>query len=83
MDTLFDLASILTPIIILLTLGYGLACWAYPFRICRACRGSGRRMSITGRSFRPCRSCGGTGGVLRLGRRLYNEIQRRRREGSR
>ncbi|MFB9906278.1 hypothetical protein [Allokutzneria oryzae] len=55
---------------------YPLICAAFPYRVCRACRGSMRQASPVFGGFRECRACSGTGERLRLGARLA----RRRRD---
>jgi hypothetical protein len=65
------------------TLGYGLACWVWPFKPCPRCHGTGKKRSPSGRAFRACRRCDGTGARLRAGRWIYNQLSRLRREGSR
>lgn len=67
----------------LLTFGYAVACWVWPFGACRRCHGLGKRRSPTGRTFRYCRRCKGTGARLRIGRRLFNLVTRLRKEGTR
>lgn len=57
----------------LITLG-ALACWAvsvyaYPFRHCRTCGGTGRKKGSTRRRFDLCNRCSGTGRVQRFGSR--------------
>jgi hypothetical protein len=55
--------------------GYALACWLWPFRACRACRGTGRRRSPTRRAYRHCRRCDNTGDQIRAGRVLWNYLR--------
>ena len=74
-------AITLTPIIIAVTLGYGVACWIWPFKPCRRCTGTGKRRSPTGRALRLCRPCRGTGLRLRAGRWLYNQAASVHRDG--
>jgi hypothetical protein len=66
--------------ILLVTFGYGLACWIWPFTHCPRCHGAGRQLSPSGRAFRLCRRCSGTGRRLRLGRRIYNRFSRIRKD---
>ena len=79
LEHLLSLAGALCCPVLLLIVGYGLACWIWPFRNCHDCHGTGRRRSPTGRAFRACRACSGTGGQLRLGRRLYHRLAAKRR----
>jgi hypothetical protein len=59
----------------LVTFGYGLSCWLWPFGACRRCHGSGKRRSPFGRSFGLCRLCDGNGRRLRIGRRVINGLR--------
>ncbi|MFI7543115.1 hypothetical protein [Actinoplanes sp. NPDC049599] len=59
----------------LVTVGYGLSCWLWPFGTCRRCKGSGKRRSPFGRSFALCRRCDGDGRCLRVGRRIINALR--------
>jgi hypothetical protein len=70
-----DLAGLLFVILAVVTLGYGLSCWLWPFGACRGCKGSGRRRSPFGRSFGLCRRCHGDGRRLRIGRRVINGLR--------
>ena len=70
-------------VVIVVTLGYGVACWIWPFRACRRCAGTGRRRSPSGRAIRLCRTCRGTGLRLRAGRWIANHLLRLRREANR
>lgn len=54
---------------------YAGLCWLRPFRRCLACSGT----AVRGRRGRPCWWCGGAGQRLRLGRRAFNALARRRR----
>jgi hypothetical protein len=63
-------------------IGYALACWLWPFANCPHCRGSGKRLSPTGKRFGKCRWCKGTGARLRLGRRLWNALSKTREKGT-
>jgi len=66
-----------------LTVGYFLGCWLYPFGNCRRCKGSGKRRSPFGRSFALCRKCGGDGRRLRIGRRILNSLRELHDKGTR
>jgi hypothetical protein len=75
-----------TPLLVLLavlTLGYALACWAFPFRNCFRCHGTGRIRSEARKTFRWCRWCSGTGGRLRFGRHVWNLLARRHHRSNR
>jgi hypothetical protein len=62
--------------LIVVTVGYALACWLYPVIPCRRCSGSGKRRAILGgRTFGLCRRCDGTGRQLRPGRRVINYLR--------
>lgn len=69
-------------IVTLGTIGAGLwymgHCVLRPYAACRRCDGAGRFRSWTGRSWRRCRRCHGSGERIRLGRRVWDTIQRRR-----
>lgn len=78
MDPLTTLASPLALFLLLLTLGYCLACAVWPFVPCPRCQGSAQQHAPIGRAFRICRRCRGTGLRLRLGRRLWNHLRRHR-----
>jgi hypothetical protein len=61
---------------VIVTLGYALKCWLWPFTACRRCHGTGRRRAlIGGRTFGLCRRCDGTGYRLLIGRRIANELR--------
>lgn len=79
------LAAASAPVVIplVVTLGYALACWIWPFKPCRRCSGLGKRRPPSGRAFRYCRRCKGTGARLRAGRWIYNHFTRIRRDGAR
>lgn len=76
---------------LIVTLGYGLACWLKPFTHCDRCKGHGvapKRLSDrlryghTGtpkaaRGLPACPRCRGTGLRLRIGRRAHNFFHRR------
>jgi hypothetical protein len=78
MDPLTTLASPLLLALLVLTLGYALACTAWPYTPCPRCRGSARRRAPVGRGFRFCRRCRSTGVRLRWGRRAWNHLRRLR-----
>ncbi|WP_433057066.1 hypothetical protein [Dactylosporangium sp. CS-033363] len=62
--------------LIVVTLGYLLACWLWPFVACRRCKGDGKRRALFGgRAFGICRRCDGTGRQLRPGRRAINYLR--------
>jgi hypothetical protein len=67
----------------LLTLGYGLGCWLWPFAACTRCHGSGKRRSPFGRAFGDCRRCNGSGRSLRIGRRIINSLRELHDKGTR
>lgn len=47
---------------------YLISCWFHPYRVCKACEGSGRSLSTTFRgAWGDCRSCKGTGRKIRFG----------------
>lgn len=77
MDSVRLIASLLCPILIVVTVGYAVLCTASPFGTCRRCSGTGRR----GR--RPCRRCDATGIRIRLGRHLFHLAARVHRDGTR
>ncbi|MCO1582031.1 hypothetical protein M8C13_40410 [Crossiella sp. SN42] len=60
--------------------GYVLACTAFPFRPCRACKGMGRHLNrgVFG-GIRLCTACKATGLKLRAGRKAWNYLRRTRR----
>jgi hypothetical protein len=62
---------------------YATSCWLWPFRHCRRCDGLGRIHRDDRAVFRLCRRCHGTGRRLRLGRRAFNHLARRRRDATR
>ena len=76
MDPLTTLASPLLPVLLVITLGYLLACSLWPFTPCRRCHGTAQRRAPIGRGVRFCRRCRGTGLRLRLGRRAFNHLRR-------
>lgn len=76
-----QLAATATGLLLLVALVYAGSCWAFPFATCRVCDGDGKRRSgANRRHFRPCWWCKGSGRRLRIGRRVHNAIQRRRKE---
>ncbi len=83
MDTPTTAAIPLIFATLLVTLGYAVACWIWPFKACPRCHGTGKRLSPSKRAFRLCRRCDGTGRRLRAGRWIYNQLSRVRRDGSR
>lgn len=58
---------------------YLLACAAFPFRKCPACKGIGRFTSGVLGGIRMCARCDGAGLKLRAGRRVLNTLRRNRR----
>lgn len=58
---------------------YVIHCAWFPYASCLWCRGKARIRSSSGRSWRRCRACKGNGERVRLGRRVYDWIVRRRR----
>lgn len=46
--------------------------YAYPFRLCRRCGGTGHKRGSTFRRFGLCKRCTGTGRIQRLGSRLIH-----------
>lgn len=75
------LASLACLVLPFLTLGYLLACAAWPFKNCPRCGGTGRLASPSGRAWRRCRRCKGNGARIRFGRHLWNLIRRTSRAG--
>jgi hypothetical protein len=75
-------ASALPILLIVVTLGYTVACAFWPFAACRRCEGAGKRRSPSGRAWRYCHRCHGTGARLRAGRRAWNHVRRLRGGGS-
>jgi hypothetical protein len=82
-DSIRIAASLLCPVLIIVTLGYVAVCAASPFGTCRRCAGLGRIGAARGRRSRPCRRCDATGIRIRRGRHLYNEVIRLHRDGAR
>ncbi|MEV7621881.1 hypothetical protein [Actinoplanes sp. NPDC089786] len=77
------LTGLLALALLLITLGYALGCWLWPFGVCRRCKGSGKRRSPFGRAFGLCRRCGGDGRRLRVGRRIINSLRELHDKGTR
>ncbi|MCA1654937.1 MAG: hypothetical protein LC635_00375 [Pseudonocardiaceae bacterium] len=69
-------ASTLTAALLIVALGYLVACVVWPFAPCRRCHGTGRLRNPLGRTFRLCPRCRGTGRRLRTGRRLWTQLRR-------
>ncbi|WP_432838925.1 hypothetical protein [Dactylosporangium sp. CA-092794] len=62
--------------LIVVTFGYAVACWLWPFTACRRCHGTGKRRALFGGpAFGLCRRCDGTGRRLRPGRRVINYLR--------
>jgi hypothetical protein len=68
--TLSGLITIIVVALVILTAGYALTCWLFPFTTCRH--------TNPRRAWR-CRHCEGTGRRVRAGRRLVNDIRATRR----
>jgi hypothetical protein len=62
---------------------YLVACVAFPFRKCPACKGMGRFTSGMFGGIRMCARCDGSGLRLRAGRRALNALRRNRRANRR
>ncbi|GAA0538784.1 hypothetical protein [Saccharopolyspora thermophila] len=69
--------------LIIVTLGYVLACLIWPFKACRTCRGAGKLRSPFLRSYRLCPTCNATGLRLRRGRKAWNALSRLHRANRR
>ena len=67
--------------LIVITLGYVMACAVWPFTACRKCHGNGKHRSPSGKAWRYCRRCKGNGTRLRTGRKAYNLVRRLHSEG--
>jgi hypothetical protein len=52
---------------------YGVACFIWPYRDCRKCKGGGKFRSPSGKAWRRCRRCKGSGSRVRLGRRVWTK----------
>ena len=76
-------ASTLILAVLAVTFCYFAACAVWPFTACRKCRGAGRRRSPSGRAWRYCHRCRGTGARLRTGRRIFNYLRDKHKEGHR
>jgi hypothetical protein len=76
-------ASLLCPALIVVTLSYAAVCAASPFGTCRKCSGRGRLGTGRGLRSRACRRCEATGIRIRFGRRLFNDLARVHRDGTR
>lgn len=62
--------------LLVVTFGYLVTCYVWPFTYCRRCHGSGKSRSWFGRAtFALCRRCDGTGRTLRPGRRVLNYLR--------
>ncbi|MBB5840007.1 hypothetical protein [Kribbella italica] len=59
--------------------GYLLTCRIWPFRACGRCKGLGRLHAPNGKSWRDCPRCNGKGRRLRIGRRIWNNAERAKR----
>ncbi|GAA1821603.1 hypothetical protein GCM10009682_47270 [Luedemannella flava] len=76
-------AGLILLTLIVITLGYALACWLWPFTNCRRCHGTGKRHArFGGRAFGLCRRCDGTGRRLRPGRLVINYLRALHDKGS-
>ncbi|MEV6598874.1 hypothetical protein AB0M36_18735 [Actinoplanes sp. NPDC051346] len=71
-STIYAILALTTVII---TVGYFLGCWLWPFGACRRCKGTGKRRSPFGRAFGLCRRCDGSGRTLRIGRVIINTLR--------
>lgn len=77
-------AALLILFLMIVTAGYALLCWLYPFGPCRRCHGTGNRRSPIGRRhFRLCRRCDGTGRTIRPGRHVINYLRALHDKGTR
>lgn len=65
---------------LLITVGYGLTCWFWPFKTCCRCGGFGKLRAPFGRALRHCPHCKHTGLRLRAGRKAYNALHRIHRD---
>jgi DnaJ-class molecular chaperone len=77
------LVAAASTVLLLLMLGYAIACAVRPFADCRRCHGSGQRRSSTEREHRRCSRCRGTGIWLRAGRRAFDLLRAEYRRVSR
>jgi hypothetical protein len=68
------------------TLCYAAVCAGSPFGRCRKCSGLGFAATVTRRGTvkrgKTCRRCKGTGHRIRVGRWIFNRVQRLYREGT-
>ncbi len=70
-------ASALILLALVVTVGYVLTVWTWPFVNCRRCSGAGKTRSFLNRkTHRVCRRCGGTGRQLRRARAIWNFLHR-------
>ncbi|MDI2031544.1 hypothetical protein QFW96_23150 [Saccharopolyspora sp. TS4A08] len=69
-------STVLFLALLLVTSGYGVTCWFWPFKACRTCHGTGKLRSPFLRAIRLCPPCNGTGLRLRPGRRVINAARR-------
>ncbi|MEW2357897.1 hypothetical protein [Spirillospora sp. NPDC029432] len=72
-----DATPALLVIALLALAGYAIACALWPFRACTRCDGTGKFRSPSGRAWRYCGRCSGKGAQLRLGRRIWNGLNKR------
>ena len=66
-------------VVLVLVVGYGLACTFWPWTACSWCDG-GKKRSPSGKAWRTCRHCGGSGRKVRLGRKAWTFATRTRRD---
>lgn len=62
--------------LLVLTLGYLVACAVWPYANCIRCHGAGKFRSPTGKAWRNCPRCKGTGRRVRIGRRIHSHLAR-------
>jgi hypothetical protein len=62
-------------VLLIITLGYLVGCWLYPFTPCRRCAGTGYRPGWFTKHERTCRTCRGEGRRLRFGRWAINRVR--------
>ncbi|MGH3985690.1 MAG: hypothetical protein ACRDTZ_00025 [Pseudonocardiaceae bacterium] len=70
-----------TPVVVaglLFAVGYGFACWFWPWTSCRRCEGAGRFRSPSGKNWRRCPKCKGKSSKVRLGRRIFDAVTKKR-----
>lgn len=81
--------TVLVLVVLAAVVLWAIGVYCFPFRACRTCGGSGRKVRRLNRShFHLCKRCGGTGRVQRPGSRLVHraalvartEAARQRRE---